>query len=275
MKEVISMSKTFRQYDKRWGNKGYPPRSGCKMSDSGCGPTACADLIVNNPKYKKYTPVHTRKFMLDNNYAVAGQGTRWDGIDACLRHFGFVVRRLDSMEPFFNEMSKSGRKAIILFRSGTKGGITWTSSGHYVTASAYKKVNGKHYLYTRDPGPRCNDGWHCYEDHMRGCIALLWVCYLPEKSTKSTKKSNKVRKKYSGNFPVLPAKGYIKIGDVGTNVKRLQKFLNWALNIKLDTDGVFGVNTLEAVLDFQRKYWLVVDGEFGVNSLAKAKSIKK
>lgn len=263
------MSKTFRQYDKRWGKKSYPPRSGCTMTGSGCGPTACADLIVNNSKYKKCTPIDTRKFMLKHNYAVAGHGTQWNGIDACLKHFGFSVRRFDSMEPFFNEMSKSGRRAIILFGSGSRGGITWTSSGHYVAVSAYKKVDGKHYFYTRDPGARCNDGWYCYEDHMRGLIKLLWTCYLPEKV--STKK----KKLYTGTFPSLPSKGYFKIGDHGTNVKRLQKLLNWALGIKLTIDGVFGMNTYEAVIEFQRKYGLVPDGEFGIKSLAKAKKIMK
>ena len=180
------MSKTFRQYDVRWGKKSYPPGSNCTMSGSGCGPTACADLIVNNPKYKNYTPISTRKFMINNGYAVAGHGTSWNGIDACLKHFGFTVKRFDSMEPFWEEMAKQGRRAIILFGAGSRGGITWTSSGHYVAASAYKKQNGKHCLYTRDPGGRCNDGWHCYEDTMRGLIKKLWVCYLPTSNVTSS-----------------------------------------------------------------------------------------
>ncbi|MBC6681414.1 hypothetical protein, partial [Zhenpiania hominis] len=75
------MSKTFRQYDSRWGKKKYPPGSSCTMSGSGCGPTACADIIVNNKKHKHRTPNSTRAFMIKNDYAIAGNGTAWDGID--------------------------------------------------------------------------------------------------------------------------------------------------------------------------------------------------
>lgn len=270
------MSKTFRQYDTRWGNKSYPPNSGCTMSGSGCGATACADIIVNNPKYKNKTPIHTRKYMCDHGYAVAGQGTAWNGIDACMKHFGFNVQRFDSMDAFFKEMAKGNRWAIILFRGGSKGGITWTTSGHFVAVSAYKTKNGKHCLYTRDPGLRKNDGWHCYEDQMKGLIVKLWVFSLPSSavSTSTTKK-----KKYNGVFPKLPSRGYFKKGDKGTQVGYLQKFLNWAvgtkLSAKLKVDKDLGDKTVSAVKTFEETYGLTKDGKFGAKCLKKAKSIKK
>lgn len=93
----------------------------------------------------------------------------------------------------------------------------------------------------------------------------------PKKTTTTTK----VKKAYTGTFPVLPSRGYFKIGDKGTQVKNLQKFLNWYGGYKLEVDGDFGVKTLAAVKDFQKKTKLVVDGLFGKNSLAKAKTIKK
>lgn len=187
------MSKTFRQYDSRWGKKKYPPGSSCTMSGSGCGPTACADILVNHPNHTKKTPANTRSFMVKNGYAIAGQGTAWDGIDACLKHFGFTVSRHTGMESFFKEMAKGNRYAVILFRGGTKGGVTWTTGGHYLAATAYKVKNGKHYLYMRDPGARKHDGWHCYETTMKGLIKVLWTCHLPltttEKKTTATKSS--------------------------------------------------------------------------------------
>ena len=264
------MSTTFRQYDSRWGRKSYPSNSGDTMAGAGCGPTACASLIVNHPKHKAVTPINTRKFMVNNGYAIAGQGTAWSGIDACLKHFGMKVKTFDSMELFFEEMAKSGRKCIILFRGGSRGGVTWTTSGHFVAASAYKKGNGKHYLYTRDPGSRRNDGWHCYEDHMKGLIAKLWVCYVP-----TSEKEEPIKKAYSGTFPALPKKGYFVKGDKGKNVEYLQKLLNWIMNSKLEVDGRVGVNTSNIIKAYQEKYNLVVDGQFGKESLAKAKTIKK
>lgn len=83
------------------------------------------------------------------------------------------------------------------------------------------------------------------------------------------------KKKYSGVFPKLPSRGYFKSGDSGTQVKRLQKFLNWAVNAGLKVDGDLGSKTIAAVKKFQKAYGLTQDGKFGKKSLAKAKKIKK
>lgn len=89
------------------------------------------------------------------------------------------------------------------------------------------------------------------------------------------KKVVNVKKGYTGTFPSLGLKGYLKQGDKGTNVKRLQEFLNWCINAKLSVDGSFGPATLAAVKSYQKKYILTVDGFFGPACLKKAKTIKK
>lgn len=93
----------------------------------------------------------------------------------------------------------------------------------------------------------------------------------------NTKKEDKkdTKKAYSGTFPTLGKKGYLSKGDKGIQVERLQKFLNWCINAKLNIDQSFGNATEKAVKNFQKKYGLTVDGYFGKGSLAKAKSIKK
>lgn len=83
------------------------------------------------------------------------------------------------------------------------------------------------------------------------------------------------KKGYSGKFPGLGLKGYLRKGDKGSNVKKLQQFLNWCIGAGLSTDGDFGKKTEEAVKTFQKKYGLTIDGYFGKASLKKAKSIKK
>lgn len=86
---------------------------------------------------------------------------------------------------------------------------------------------------------------------------------------------NTPKKGYPGTFPVLPAKGYLHEGDVGTQVKRLQAFLNWYGGYNLATDSSFGPKTKTALKAFQRAEGLVADGSFGPKSLAKAKTVKK
>lgn len=99
---------------------------------------------------------------------------------------------------------------------------------------------------------------------------------LKKRTTTSTKKT------YSGTFPKLPTRGYFyydtknkKVVDKGTQVKNLQKFLNWAIGTKLKIDGSLGPACHKAILKFQKTYGLEQDGFFGSKCLAKAKTIKK
>ena len=64
-------SKTFKQYDSRWGSKNYNGSS--TMAAAGCGPTACADLIYNiDPTI---TPWKTATYMKNHGYAIRNAGT--------------------------------------------------------------------------------------------------------------------------------------------------------------------------------------------------------
>ena len=67
----------------------------------------------------------------------------------------------------------------------------------------------------------------------------------------------------------------IKKGDRGTEVKKLQAFLNWAGYNCGTADGVAGDKTDSAIRAFQKANGLTVDGQFGNGSLAKAKAVKK
>lgn len=180
--------KNFKQYDSRWGRVKFP-YAPYYMADSGCGPTACASLIVT--KNKKVTPKDTGNWLRKNGYSVAGAGTAWAGITACLKAYGFSVTQHDSMSTFFSEMKKKGRMAIIVFRGGTKGGVTWTLGGHFLSCSGMTIKNGKHRLYMLDSGPRNHTGWYTYETHMKGLIAQLWTCYIPETEKEMKPKSMK------------------------------------------------------------------------------------
>lgn len=272
------MSKTFRQNDSRWGNKPYPSKP-YTMTGSGCGPTACADIIVNNPEFKKLTPNDTRKYMIKKGYAIRGKGTLWAGIPKTLRHYGFVAGEHGTMAVFFKEMEKTGRYGVLLFDAGTRGGVTWTTCGHFVAVTNYKEKKGKHYLYTRDPnGYRANDGWHCYETTMKGLIIGCWTCYLPNTGKKEPEHTSvHVAAFYAGEFPKLPKRGYFQKYDHGEEVRKMQKFLIWAGFScgEAGADGVYGPATFDAVEKFQKANGVPVDGKFGPMSLAMAKTIRK
>lgn len=83
------------------------------------------------------------------------------------------------------------------------------------------------------------------------------------------------KKAYSGTYPKLPSRGYFRKGDKGTEVKNLQKLLNWLNSAKLSIDGIIGDKTIAEVKKFQKSVKISCDGLFGKNSLAKAKTVKK
>ena len=188
MSRVTSV-KTFRQYDSRWGTKPYP-NAKYTMHSSGCGPTACADVIASNPKHKDITPETLRKYMISNGFCVAGAGTAWSGIGAALQKYGFSVKNHDTMPTFFSEMKKSGRRGVLLLTKGTRGGVTWTTGGHFLACSGHKVSNGKNYLYMHDPGGRKHDGWYCYETTMKGLVRQVWSCYIKDAKTSTNTSTN-------------------------------------------------------------------------------------
>ena len=168
--------KNYKQADSRWGSKNYNGSS--TMAAAGCGPTACAIIISKiNPKI---TPVDTMKYMQTHGdakhktFALYGQGTAWNGIKACLAHFGcqdaHEVNVNTSMSEVWKQMKK-GYVGVFLFD-----GMPWTTQGHYVAVTGYKYENGKHYVYTRDPGSRNRTGWYAYETTMRGRVPKVWLC---------------------------------------------------------------------------------------------------
>lgn len=182
---------TYKQADSRWGRMNYNGSS--TMATAGCGPTSVA--MLGYAVAGRSTPISCMKYMQKHGYAIRNQGTAWAGIAPCMRACGLVdVKNVEKMSDVFSYLSK-GYCAIFLFRAGSRGGITWTTSGHFVAVTDYKVKGGKHYLYTRDPGGRDHTGWYCYETQMRGLIAQVWVGKVPEKKPAAKSGGEKISDK--------------------------------------------------------------------------------
>ena len=67
---------------------------------------------------------------------------------------------------------------------------------------------------------------------------------------------------------------FISVGCEGANVKRLQSFLKWA-GYNIAVDGDFGMGTLAAVKDFQKKVGLEPDGIVGNGTIAKMRTYRQ
>ena len=269
---------TYKQADSRWGSKNYNGSS--TMATAGCGPTSVAMLAYAVDG--KTTPIQTMKYMQTHGdkkhktFALYGHGTAWNGIPACMKAFGLQdVKEVNvntSMANVWKYLAK-GYCADFLFDKGTKGGITWTTSGHYVAVTNYRVKNGKHYVYTRDSGSRNHTGWYCYETQMKGLIPKVWVGLVPGKEVITTPKPtiNKPTGKYKG----IIAEPVIKKNSSGNQVKNLQKFLNWYGNFNLKVDGNCAAKTVSAIKLFQKTEGLKEDGVYGKKSYEKARKYEK
>ena len=81
-------------------------------------------------------------------------------------------------------------------------------------------------------------------------------------------------KKYPYELPKLPKRGWFSSGDKGTEVQKLQRFLNTYGDYGLKLDGVVGRKTINAVRHFQELEGLKVDGAFGKECLDRAKAVR-
>ena len=192
-------SAIYRQGDSRWGFLPYPTYA-YSFAGNGCGCCACTHVIIERKKYSKYTPKDVRPYMVKQGFATLGNGTTWAGIKATLEHYGFTVSWPNingGMKPAWDLLNRkdSPKMGVLLLRGGTRNGVTWTTSGHYVAFLNYKVRNGKHYFYTKDSGGRHNDGWFCYETTIAGALPNIWiVTKMPGKRVATSKKSTSKKK---------------------------------------------------------------------------------
>lgn len=264
-------TKIIRQLDPDVANWPYPTKSS-SFGGNGCGCCACYHIAIEQPWKEDYSLNTLRKWMINQGFAEAGHGTTWSGIVATLKHIGHKnvvwVQKNDPMSKAWKELNKGNRIGVLLVSDGkTPNGTVWTASGHYVAFTDYRVVNKQHQFYIKDSGFRHHDGWYTYEKSIKGALPQLWI--VERISVDATK--YRPKKPYTGKMP----SGTIKKGGKGTQVKRLQKFLNWCINAKLDVDGKAGENTIKAVCIYQKTYKLDVDGVFGAASLKKAKAVVK
>lgn len=209
----------YRQADSRWASLPYPVKSS-SFGGNGCGCCACLHVMIELDQYKNWTPKDLRPYMVKQGFAIKNQGTLWAGITKTLQHYGFGVINHPNMTSVWNTLKDRKYKfGVILFRGGSRGGVTWTTGGHYVAFVDYKVQNGKHYFYCKDSGGRHHDGWYCYETTMKGLIPQIWTANPPSGSITGTAASVPASSASSTGSKKLAVDG--KFGPA--SIKALQK----------------------------------------------------
>ena len=273
-------NKIYRQTDSRWGSLPYPTKA-YSFSGNGCGCCACLHVLIEQDKYKNWTPKDLRPYMVNQGFATKGNGTTWNGITKTLEHYGNTVINHSTMDGIFKTLDERKKKGlpclgVILFRAGTKGGIKWTAGGHYVAFVDYKKANGKHYFYTKDSGTRRHDGWYAYETTMKGLIPQIWSA-LPKgattttttKTTTTTTTTTPTTLTVDGKFGTKSVKALqhvLKVSETGAIRKQLSSLKKY--HIAFDGTVYYGEGGSPTILALQKMLKLKnPDGQFGPNTI--------
>ncbi len=153
------MSKTFLQAN--YGTIDDGTENGISMANSGCGPTALADIIYNiDPKI---TPRKVAKWLYNIGHFSTG-GTTRRGMTKAIAKYGMQCLYYTpehTGNTYWNDafqLIKASRDASVWAVALTVGKVNggkdnfWTHGGHYIAITDYDPETGK--IYVRDPAGR-------------------------------------------------------------------------------------------------------------------------
>lgn len=237
----------YCQSDPRWANHPYSAPGGT-MADSGCGPTAIADVVG-------VLPPEVGDYMTQAGYAAPyGQGTYWAGIIPTCEHFGHSGVQLNGNDLYGQRNTYTEQQWLTLMRTGDYAGILlmggpsyWTQGGHFICVSEVAEDNS---AYAYDPAWSARSGWHPWADIYQGCVKVFYV----------------VEKNSKGVYHMDLEQVYE--GCTGLSVLTCQKELACCGLYKGGFDGSAGPKTRDGIIAFQKILEsegvpIVVDGVCG------------
>lgn len=198
----------FKQTNSAWSRVAY---AGDTIGGSGCGPTACANII--HYTHPSETPKTVCAWAQAHGCASNGYGTYHAGIVNIMKHYGFECtmsdtttgKKTSAAEDEWKKQMKTGKYLGILLMSKPISGVNsykWTGSGHYITAVSWDGSN----VLIHDPASTTRTGKHPWS-HLDGLVKRFYLIKKPaeKKETKpaatTAATTNVVSAKYSaGSF---------------------------------------------------------------------------
>lgn len=150
------------QWDERWGFSDY---GRAVIGITGCGPTSLSMVITGMTRNPKATPREIATFAAENNYYVAGDGTRWALFPAAAREYGLHCSQIPVSEKNILEELEAGRLLICSMGPGI-----FTAQGHFIVVAGQK--DGKFIIH--DPNNRANTGKLWTYDEIRKEIRAVF-----------------------------------------------------------------------------------------------------
>ena len=132
----------YKQYDSRWGGKQYSTHTSSQtMANSGCGPTAMADVVaaLKDPNVTPYDLALLAVAWGDRSY---NSGTNWSFFGHVMAEYGFAKMVQSASMDALKACLDAGGYVVCSMGPGY-----WTKGGHYICAWMYDES----YIYANDP----------------------------------------------------------------------------------------------------------------------------
>jgi flagellum-specific peptidoglycan hydrolase FlgJ len=150
----------YSQTDRKWKNEIYssknPPDKTQTIGSSGCGVVSLS-MVIETLTDKKFGPVDSAKWAVENGYRTADAGTSPNAFAAAADKFNLNARDIGSD---FSAAQKALKKGGLVIASVGPG--TFTTQGHYLVIRKYD--NEKYYL----ADPNSKDGITKGESNVKG-----------------------------------------------------------------------------------------------------------
>jgi peptidoglycan hydrolase-like protein with peptidoglycan-binding domain/GH25 family lysozyme M1 (1,4-beta-N-acetylmuramidase) len=133
----------YKQGDSRWGKKMYSNHGDKNqtMSNSGCGPTACADVVATL-KDAAVTPWTLAQLAMEWGDRTDNSGTAWAFFERVAKKYSFVKFVQSKTWDALTACLDAGGYVVCSMGPGY-----WTSGGHYICVWKYDGT----YVYANDP----------------------------------------------------------------------------------------------------------------------------
>lgn len=136
----------YKQGDSRWGSKVYSSTGNKKqtMANSGCGPTAMADVVATL-KDKSVNPYTLAELSMANGHRTASGGTAWSFFPFIVEYYKFSKLIETTSLSTLKACLDAGGYVVCSMGPGY-----WTRGGHFICAWKYDGT----YIYCNDPASK-------------------------------------------------------------------------------------------------------------------------
>lgn len=133
----------YKQYDSRWKSNVYTScgNKSQNMGNSGCGPTAAADVVAT-VKDSSVNPWTLAQLYMKNGFRTKDQGTSWSAFKWTANRFGFSDLVETKSFATMKTCLQKGGLVVVSFAPSK-----WTKAGHFC---CLWKIDDK-YVYVNDP----------------------------------------------------------------------------------------------------------------------------